>query len=101
MAENEYIPEQESIIEDAFESVSKRAKENTKKEKSSEKTVKAKSQPKLPEVKFDSKKIKIIFGTLLLISSLFIFVACISYLFTWQNDQDRILNKSFFDLTFR
>ena len=46
MAENEYIPEQESIIEDAFESVSKRAKENTKKEKSSEKTVKAKSQPK-------------------------------------------------------
>jgi hypothetical protein len=36
MAENEYIPEQESIIEDAFESVSKRAKENTKKEKISE-----------------------------------------------------------------
>ena len=100
MAENEYIPEQESIIEDAFESVSKRAKENTKKEKSSEKTVKAKSQPKLPEVKFDPKKIKIIFGTLLLISSLFIFVACISYLFTWQNDQDRILNKSFFDFIF-
>ncbi|MFM7667213.1 MAG: DNA translocase FtsK 4TM domain-containing protein [Bacteroidota bacterium] len=100
MAENEYVPEQESTIEDSFESVSKRAKENNKKEKSSGKSVKEKSQAKLPEIKFDPKKIKIIFGTLLLLSSLFIFVACISYLFTWQNDQDRILNKSFIDFIF-
>lgn len=100
MAENEYIPEQESTIEDTFESVSKRAKASAKKEKNSEKTVKDKGQVKIPEIKFDPKKIKIIFGSFLLISSLFIFVACISYLFTWQNDQDRILNKSFFDFIF-
>ena len=100
MAENEYIPEQESIIEDAFESVSKRAKESSKKDKRSTKANKEKSSTNIPEIKFDPKKIKIIFGTLLLITSLFVFVACVSYLFTWQNDQDRILNKSFFDFIF-
>jgi S-DNA-T family DNA segregation ATPase FtsK/SpoIIIE len=100
MAENEYIPEQDSTIEDVFDSISKRAKSNAKKEKSTTKSVKEKAQSKLPEIKFDPKKIKIVFGTLLLISAIFIFVACISYLFTWQNDQDRILNKSFIDFIF-
>lgn len=100
MAENEYIPEQDSTIEDVFDSVSKRAKSSTKKEKITGKSPKDKGPIKIPEIKFDPKKIKIITGTLLLIASIFIFVACISYLFTWQNDQDRILNKSFFDFIF-
>jgi len=100
MAENEYIPEQESTIEDAFESVSKRAKNSEKKEKTIGKKNKNHGQGKSSELKFDFKKIKIVLGTSLIISSLFIFVSCLSYLFTWQKDQDRILNKSFYDFIF-
>ncbi|MFM7662481.1 MAG: DNA translocase FtsK, partial [Bacteroidota bacterium] len=100
MAENEYIPEQESTIEDAFESISKRAKNSEKKEKTIGKKNKTHGQGKSSELKFDFKKIKIVLGTSLIISSLFIFVSCLSYLFTWQKDQDRILNKSFYDFIF-
>ena len=100
MAENEYIPEQDSTIEDVFDSVSKRAKSSTKKEKITGKSPTDKGPIKIPEIKFDPKKIKIIAGTLLLIASIFIFVACISYLFSWQNDQDRILTSPFLTLFF-
>jgi S-DNA-T family DNA segregation ATPase FtsK/SpoIIIE len=99
MAENEYIPEQESHVEDLFENVSKRSKQN-KSEKKTSNSKQEKTQNKVSAVKFDKEKIKTIAGTVLLISSIFLFVACLSYLFTWKNDQDRILNKSFFEFVF-
>lgn len=99
MAENEYIPENESEIEDLFDSVSQRSKQFRKtKPKNTEK--KTTDKTSFPSVKFDSAKLKTIFGTILFISSLFLFAACISYIFTWKSDQDRVLNKGFIDFIF-
>lgn len=100
MAENEYIPEQESEVEDLFENVSKRSKQNKNEKKSTTSKKQDKVESKIKSIKFDKEKFKTIFGTILLISSIFIFIACLSYLFTWKNDQDRILNKSFFEFMF-
>ena len=99
MAENEYIPDNESEIEDLFDSVSQRSKQPRKtKPKSTEK--KTDNKASLPQLKFDLAKLKTIFGTILFIFSIFLFAACISYLFTWKNDQDRVLNKNFIDFIF-
>ncbi len=99
MAENEYIPENESEIEDLFDSVSQRSKQSRKtKPKNTEK--KTTDKTSFPSLKFDSAKLKTIFGTILFISSLFLFAACISYIFTWKSDQDRVLNKGFIDFIF-
>jgi S-DNA-T family DNA segregation ATPase FtsK/SpoIIIE len=99
MPENEYIPEQESEIEDLFENVSKKSKQS-KKSKTTQTSKKSNSEIATSAFKFDREKIKTIFGTFLLISSLFLFVACLSYLFTWKHDQDKVLNKSFFEFIF-
>lgn len=99
MAENEYIPDNESEIEDLFDSVSQRAKQPRKtKPKNTDK--KSDDKTSLPQLKFDAAKIKTIVGTLIFISSLFLFAACISYIFTWKNDQDRVLNKGFVEFIF-
>jgi S-DNA-T family DNA segregation ATPase FtsK/SpoIIIE len=100
MAENEYIPEQESQVEDLFENVSKRSKQTKSEKKTSHSKPEKQQTNKISILKFDIEKFKTISGTFLLISSVFLFVACLSYLFTWKNDQDRILNKNFFDFVF-
>ncbi|MEY3099136.1 MAG: hypothetical protein RIS63_24, partial [Bacteroidota bacterium] len=45
--------------------------------------------------RFNLPKIKIIVGALLSLLSIYLFLACISYLFTWTKDQDQLLNRSF------
>lgn len=47
-----------------------------------------------------SKKVRTSIGVGLLIFSLFIFLAIFSYLFTWQEDQNRLINKGFFEFLF-
>lgn len=50
--------------------------------------------------RFDKKKAKSIIGATLILFSFYFFLACLSYIFTWTHDQDRVLNKSLFDFLF-
>lgn len=44
--------------------------------------------------RYDKKRVKTILGISLVLLSCFTFLACFSYFFTWQEDQDRVLDKS-------
>ena len=50
--------------------------------------------------RWDKKRTATIIGIILISFSFYSFLACVSYLFTWQIDQSRILNKGFFDFLF-
>lgn len=50
--------------------------------------------------RFNTKKIKSIVGILLIVLSVYLFLSFISYLFNWQEDQDRVLNKGLFEFLF-
>ncbi len=96
MAENEYIPKQDQEVEETPSS------KGNKKTKKSEKTNDTKQRKKIfsPGLKFNSKKIKTTIGVLLIIFSFYLFLACFSYIFTWSDDQDRVLNKGLFEFLF-
>lgn len=50
--------------------------------------------------RFDKKKVKTSIGMLMVLMACYLFLACLSYLFTWKVDQDRVLNKSLFEFLF-
>jgi S-DNA-T family DNA segregation ATPase FtsK/SpoIIIE len=50
--------------------------------------------------RLDRKKVKNTAGVLAVLLSFYIFLACFSYLLTWQEDQNRVLNKGLFELLF-
>jgi len=52
------------------------------------------------KIPFDAKKVKRILGSFLILFSLFFTLAYISYFFTWVNDQNTVLGKSFFSYLF-
>ena len=93
MEDNEFIPKSEQKSADA------NPKSKTKKEEKKVKNV-------IPAVKIsflekiDKRKLKVIFGSILSLLSIYLFLACVSYLFTWEVDQDKLLNRSFFDFLF-
>ena len=92
MEDNEFIPKSEPKIEDPNPKV--KQKKEDKKEK------------KAPLVKIsffekiDKQKLKVIFGSILSLLSIYLFLACVSYIFTWEVDQDKLLNRSFSDFLF-
>lgn len=47
--------------------------------------------------RFDKKKTRTITGAILVLLSFYFFFACMSYFFTWKQDQDRVLEKSLLD----
>ena len=96
MLENEYTPKDQKSKSD---SKTKKTKKSSSKSSSSKKKSKGKSSTKKTPL-IDINKVKTIFGTILFAGSIFLFIACISYLFTWKDDQDQILNKSFFQFIF-
>jgi S-DNA-T family DNA segregation ATPase FtsK/SpoIIIE len=74
-----------------------------------EKNKKKKSTPKKGGNKFslqqlygkvDRRKTKSITGTLLLLLSVYLFISFVSYLFTWKQDQNLILDTGFFEFIF-
>ena len=96
MEENHFIPNipdqsnkktSKSIRENRFEDGEVNADNNSSK-KTSVKT------------KNDWSKFKIILGSSFTLFSLYLFLACISYLFTWTLDQDKVVNLSLFELLF-
>lgn len=46
--------------------------------------------------RYDKKRVKTVLGIVLVLFSFFTFLSCVSYFFTWQEDQDRVLDKSLF-----
>jgi S-DNA-T family DNA segregation ATPase FtsK/SpoIIIE len=92
--ENEYIQkgsqESEVIL----------PKEKRKKTSKPKEEVGSKLTDKLSQ-KWDKERATTITGAILILFSFYCFLACISYLFTWQEDQSQILNKGFFDFIFQ
>ena len=50
--------------------------------------------------RWDKKRASTIIGALLICISFYCLLACVSYLFTWQIDQNRIVGKGFFEFIF-
>lgn len=50
--------------------------------------------------RFNKKKVKTTIGVVLILLSFYLFLAFISYLLTWQIDQDRVVNKGLIDFLF-
>jgi hypothetical protein len=88
MAENEYR-EKESIDEETREKPSNKRSKTKKEGKSASKGSLAGLTNRI-----DAKKVKTVLGSLLILVSFYTFLACLSYLFTWAQDQDQVLDKS-------
>ena len=98
MEENEFIPKEAINNEDKKPNFKKKKEE---KKSNSETSSKSKITSKInPFEKIDRQKIKIIVGSLLTLFSIYLFLACISYFFTWSKDQDRLLQKSLINFLF-
>jgi S-DNA-T family DNA segregation ATPase FtsK/SpoIIIE len=89
--DNEYI--QKDFVETA---------EKEKKQKKAKPKTKAPSQNPFKKVssRFDKKRLKSTIGAILILLSFYLFLACLSYIFTWTEDQDRVLNKGLFEFLF-
>lgn len=67
---------------------------------------KPKNEKKTPKTasnfadKINKKKVKSVIGVIFILSSFYLFLSFLSYLFNWQVDQDRVMNKGFFEFLF-
>lgn len=93
MEDNEFIPKSEKKQADPAP-ISKSKKDDKK-----EKNVSSPNKTSFFD-KIDKQKLKVILGSILSLLSIYIFLACVSYLFTWEVDQDKLLNRSFVDFLF-
>ena len=89
MADNEFIPKGQKPEENTVKTTTS----STKKEKSS-KRVELKNPVAGLTNRFDKKKVKTITGSIFILTAFYLFLACLSYLFTWTVDQDRVLDKN-------
>lgn len=96
--ENEYIEK------GADEKPPKEAKKAPKKRKPSATSKRKKKKANSALGKYieqiDRKKVKNTLGVISVLLSVYIFLACFSYLLTWQEDQNRVLNKGLFEFLF-
>lgn len=90
MEENEFIP-----VNQERKSPAKKKKRETK---PSKKGKGKKGNTWLD--KFDTQKIATVFGSFFILFSFFLAIASFSYLLTWQLDQDKLIDASFFDFVF-
>ncbi|MEY4604364.1 MAG: hypothetical protein RIT43_1656 [Bacteroidota bacterium] len=93
MADNEYKPKEDRIEEE----LAGKTEKKSKKEKSKDENPKPLSGL---GARFDKKKVKTTLGAILILLSFYLFLSCLSYLFTWTEDQDRVLNKGLFEFLF-
>jgi S-DNA-T family DNA segregation ATPase FtsK/SpoIIIE len=89
MADNEFIPKGQKPEENTVKTTTS----STKKEKSS-KRVELKNPVAGLTNRFDKKKVKTITGSIFILTAFYLFLACLSYLFTWTVDQDRVLDRN-------
>ncbi|MDG1331929.1 MAG: DNA translocase FtsK [Crocinitomicaceae bacterium] len=97
--DNEYIAKDEKA-EKATKATKTKAKPSTRTRKKKAPKKSTKSPFQQLKDRFNQKKVKTSVGVGLLIFSFFIFLAIFSYLFTWQEDQNRLINKGFFEFLF-
>lgn len=95
MTDNEYKPKVEKETPKEVKAADKKAKP----EKPASKTS-IKNPIESLSNRFDKKKVKSTVGALLILLSFYLFFACLSYLFTWTIDQDRVLDKGLFEFLF-
>lgn len=95
MEENHFIPNSPDQI---IEKTSKSVRENKSKDSKAEAVNNLKKSG--VKIKFDWSKFKISIGSAFTLLSLYLFLACVSYLFTWTLDQDKVFNRSLFELLF-
>lgn len=105
--ENEFRPKQEPVEEKSTKKV--RYTTGDIEEDSSAKASKTSGSKKVKidaaplkgiAARFDKKRTKTIIGILMVLFSFFAFLSCVSYFFTWQADQDRVLNQTLFGFLF-
>jgi len=89
MGDNQYIPKEKENPEG-----------ETPKGKSRDTAKKKVVGNEKKEAVINAKSIRTVFGVGLILFSLFLCVAYVSYFFTWQVDQDSILSSNFFDYIF-
>ena len=95
MEENHFVP---NATDKLVEKASKSGKENKSKDSKAEAVDNLKKSG--VKIKFDWSKFKISIGSAFTLLSLYLFLACVSYLFTWTLDQDKVFNRSLFELLF-
>ena len=89
--ENQYIQRgEEEIISEA----PKKTKKSSPKVENESTSEKASVLEKFSQ-RWDKKRASTITGALLICISFYCLLACVSYLFTWQVDQNRIIEKVF------
>lgn len=100
--DNEYIERDKNVTQNKEKSTKSTPKSTTttraRKKKAPKKM--SGSPVQLLKDRFNQKKVKTSVGVGLLIFSFFVFLAIFSYLFTWQEDQNRLINKGFFQFIF-
>lgn len=101
MEDNEYIPKSsakpfQQKEEPIAAPKSKKANSDTVKPTQEKKT---RSAVDLKN-RFDLSKIKLVTGAILSLLSIYLLLACVSYLFTWKQDQDHLLNRNFLGYIF-
>lgn len=105
MEENEYIPRSNTKptpkTEEPVQSRSKKGDDEPKRSKENKKSSNDSNSSKsnLKE-RLNLPKMKIFVGAVLSLLSIYLFLACVSYIFTWAKDQDQLLNKGFVDYIF-
>lgn len=97
MADNEYTPKEDYFEEEPARKTEKKPKKE--KPVPSPKETKGKLFSGLAD-RFDRKKVKTAVGSILILLSFYLFLSCLSYLFTWTEDQDRLLEKGLFEFLF-
>jgi len=98
MEENEFIPLQKNSEKESKLSSDQGSKT------SSVKTEKGKKQGSgfISSIRgFDWRKVRVVTGTTLMLYSVFLLIACVSYLMSWQIDQDKIIDQGFFEFMFQ
>ncbi|XOV68295.1 MAG: DNA translocase FtsK 4TM domain-containing protein [Fluviicola sp.] len=96
--DNEYI--EKGVDENAPEQEKKAPKKRKRPTASRKKKKKSKSALGKYLDQIDRKKVKNTLGVISVLLAVYIFLACFSYLLTWQEDQNRVLNKGLFEFLF-
>ncbi|MFM8596578.1 MAG: DNA translocase FtsK 4TM domain-containing protein [Flavobacteriales bacterium] len=101
MEDNEYIPKSSAKPFQQKEETNT----NTRSRKETAEPTKPKAAQKTKSIaelksRFDLSKIKLVVGAVLSLLSIYLLLACVSYIFTWKQDQDHLLNRDFLGYIF-
>jgi S-DNA-T family DNA segregation ATPase FtsK/SpoIIIE len=93
--ENEFISKEEKEKEESTKTIKQKKTKSEAKSASGKKNL-----IDTFSKRYDQKRLKTILGAVLVLISFYLFFACLSYLFTWKNDQDQVLQFGFFEYIF-